>query len=104
MAKLVAIGDNLMQGFRSLAIHKTNLSSPALIAESLGISVPDLRVPKFFGEAASWIIMKGCGRLPARRRYFDYDAHFYTQDKKFDPGALMSKTLEKWFHISWLSK
>ena len=50
MAKLVAIGDSLTQGFQSLAINKTILSYPAMIAESLGVGVPDFRVPDFLGK------------------------------------------------------
>ena len=50
MAKLVAVGDSLTQGFQSLAINKTMLSYPAMIAESLGESVPDFRVPDFLGK------------------------------------------------------
>ena len=47
MVKLVTIGDSLTQGFQSLAINKTDLSYPAMIAESLGVPVPDFRVPDF---------------------------------------------------------
>jgi hypothetical protein len=50
MAKIVAIGDSLTQGFQSLAIQKTNLSYPAIIAECLGIFIPDFRVPDFMGK------------------------------------------------------
>lgn len=50
MAKLVSIGDSLTQGFQSLAIQKTNLSYPAMIAESLGMPIPDFRVPDFMGK------------------------------------------------------
>ena len=48
MPKLVAIGDSLTQGVMSGAISKTKLSYPALIAESMGLNVPnDFRVPYF---------------------------------------------------------
>jgi lysophospholipase L1-like esterase len=50
MAKLVAIGDSLTQGFQSLAINKTILSYPAMIAECLGVRVPDFQVPDFLGK------------------------------------------------------
>ncbi|MGD9162812.1 MAG: SGNH/GDSL hydrolase family protein [Desulfobacteraceae bacterium] len=49
MARLVAIGDSLTQGFQSLAISKTHLSYPAMIAECMGISVSEFRVPNFLG-------------------------------------------------------
>ena len=51
MPKLVAIGDSLTQGVQSGAIFKTELSYPALIAESMGLNVPnDFRVPRFPGS------------------------------------------------------
>jgi hypothetical protein len=51
MAKLVAIGDSLTQGFQSGAILKTEWSYPAMIARALGLSVPtDFRIPSFFGS------------------------------------------------------
>ena len=50
MAKLVAIGDSLTQGFQSLAIQKTNLSYPAMIAECLEKPIPEFRVPDFMGK------------------------------------------------------
>lgn len=50
MAKLVAVGDSLTQGFQSFAISKTALSYPAMIAECLGIEVPDFLVPDFLGK------------------------------------------------------
>ena len=37
MAKLVAIGDSITQGFRSLAISDVDLSVPAMLASSLGL-------------------------------------------------------------------
>lgn len=60
MAKLVAIGDSLTQGFQSLAINKTLLSYPAMIAECLGVRVPDFRLPDFLGKGgfplnAEWL-------------------------------------------------
>ena len=51
MPKLVAIGDSLTQGVQSGAIFKTELSYPALIAEAMGLNVPnDFRVPRFPGS------------------------------------------------------
>lgn len=64
MAKLVAIGDSLTQGFQSGAIYKTDWSFPAIIARSMGLEVPtDFRIPRFAGsglpvnleEALRWI-------------------------------------------------
>jgi GDSL-like Lipase/Acylhydrolase len=51
MAKLVAIGDSLTQGFQSGAILKTEWSYPSMVARALGLSVPtDFRIPSFFGS------------------------------------------------------
>ena len=47
MAKLVAIGDSLTQGFHSGAILRTDWSYPAMIARAMGLSVPgEFRVPR----------------------------------------------------------
>ena len=50
MARLVALGDSLTQGFRSLAITDTTLSAPSLIAEAMGLSPHDFRSPDFRGQ------------------------------------------------------
>ena len=51
MAKLVTIGDSVTQGFQSGAIYKTVWSYPAIIARTLGLSIPrDFRVPRFPGS------------------------------------------------------
>lgn len=51
MARLVALGDSLTQGFQSGAILQTAWSYPALIARSLGLHIPDdFRVPHFPGS------------------------------------------------------
>jgi hypothetical protein len=68
MAKLVAIGDSLTQGAQSFAVHRTDLSYPALIAECLGLDDDQFRKPDF----------RGAGGLPfnleelARRLEDDY--------------------------------
>ena len=49
MAKLVAIGDSLTQGFQSLAITNTRSSYPALIAERLHLAPHEFRLPNFTG-------------------------------------------------------
>jgi hypothetical protein len=68
MAKLVAIGDSLTQGFQSLAINKTLLSFPAMIAECLGVHVPDFRVPNFSGKGGLPLNIEWLARgLEARR-------------------------------------
>ena len=51
MPKLVAIGDSLSQGVQNGAIFRPYLSYPALIADSLGLDVPnEFRVPRFPGS------------------------------------------------------
>lgn len=51
MPKLVAIGDSLTQGVQNGAIFRQYLSYPALIADSLGLDVPnDFRAPRFPGS------------------------------------------------------
>ena len=51
MAKLVAIGDSLTQGFHSLAITNTDQSHPALIARAMGMELQsDFQLPDFRGK------------------------------------------------------
>ena len=50
MAKLVAIGDSLTQGFHSLAITNTEQSFPALLARSLGATPETFLTPDFRGR------------------------------------------------------
>lgn len=54
MARLVAIGDSITQGFQSLAITYTELSYPAFIAATMGLGVDEFRVPN----------LRGAGGLP----------------------------------------
>jgi hypothetical protein len=51
MAKLVALGDSLTQGFQSGAIFNTEWSFPALIARAMLLPLPDgFRFPRFPGS------------------------------------------------------
>lgn len=51
MTKLVAIGDSLTQGFQSGAIYRTDWSFPAIIARSMGLTIPnDFSIPRFPGS------------------------------------------------------
>ena len=51
MAKLVAIGDSLTQGFQNGAIYRTDWSFPAIIASSMGLTIPqDFPIPRFPGS------------------------------------------------------
>jgi hypothetical protein len=108
MAKLVAIGDSLTQGFQSLAISRTDLSFPAMIAERMGLL--DGVHPTTCGYAliAQEFISVMRGFNPTVR---DID---YAEVRRWDtlvsspPLTLydvfgMLQTLEKRFHMSrWL--
>jgi len=50
MAKLVAIGDSLTQGFHSLAITNTHQSYPAVIGHAMGLDVTTFQRPDFRGK------------------------------------------------------
>jgi hypothetical protein len=50
MAKLVAIGDSLTQGFQNLAITHVDLSFPAMIARCMELDVQAFRTPDFTGS------------------------------------------------------
>jgi GDSL-like Lipase/Acylhydrolase len=51
MARLVAIGDSLTQGFHSFAITNTDQSYPAVIARAMGLDIQrDFRLPDFRGR------------------------------------------------------
>ena len=45
--RLVALGDSLTHGFQSFAIYNTDRSYPKLIAECLGLSDDEFRVPSY---------------------------------------------------------
>lgn len=69
--KLAAIGDSLTQGFQSGAIWNTAWSFPAIVARSLGLSVPiDFRVPSFGNRGLPLnlerLLYEAEERLPAR--------------------------------------
>ncbi|MDP9317320.1 MAG: lipase [Chloroflexota bacterium] len=50
MAKVVAIGDSLTQGFQSGAIFQTEWSYAAMIARSMNLQIPiEFRIPRFPG-------------------------------------------------------
>jgi len=45
--RLVTIGDSLTQGFMSAAIHRTDISWPALVAYELGLTANQFRFPTY---------------------------------------------------------
>jgi hypothetical protein len=47
--RLVTVGDSITQGFQSLAISKTNLSWPAIVARELGLTDSEFRFPTYEG-------------------------------------------------------
>ena len=71
MAKLVALGDSMVQGAKNLAVANTDLSFPALVARCLG--APEFETPD----------LSGSGGLPfnlewlARRLEAEYGPHIH---------------------------
>ena len=45
--RLVTIGDSLTQGFMSAAVHRTDLSWPAIVAYELGLSAEEFPFPTY---------------------------------------------------------
>ena len=45
--RLVTIGDSLTHGFMSAAVHRTDLSWPAIVAYELGLSADEFRFPTY---------------------------------------------------------
>ena len=77
MPKLVAIGDSLTQGVQSGAAFETLLSYPALIAEAMGLDVPnDFRVPTFAGEGLplniEWLLHSMGRKLGKSINWFEW--------------------------------
>ena len=60
--RLVTVGDSLTQGFQSLAISKTDLSWPALLAEAVGLSGNDFRYPTYEGHGGLPFNLEVCVR------------------------------------------
>lgn len=95
MAKLVAIGDSLTQGSKSLATSETGLSFPAMVADCLGLGPGDFTTPNF----------KGMGGLPfnlewmARQLEESYGGHinaFEWVAATFKIGALLDDVEDYW--------
>lgn len=60
--RLVTVGDSLTQGFQSLAISKTDLSWPALVAGALGLSGTEFRYPTYEGHGGLPFNLEVCVR------------------------------------------
>jgi len=60
--RLVTVGDSLTQGFQSLAIFKTDLSWPALVAGALGLSASEFRYPTYEGHGGLPFNLEVCIR------------------------------------------
>ena len=83
MAKLVAIGDSITQGFQSLAISRTEQSYPAIVADCLGLDRNEFQIPDF----------RGAGGLPFNIEYFASELehmHEYSTDYFEWIGTLFS--------------
>ena len=74
MARLVAIGDSLTQGFHSLAITNTDQSYPAMIAEAMGIRPPEFRLPDFRGKGGLPCSLEWLARRLEEKYGADLDA------------------------------
>lgn len=83
MAKLVAIGDSLTQGFHSLAITNTDQSYPALIAKAMGLGVENFRMPDFRGRGGlplniEWLARRLEEKYGANLSAFDWIRALHT--------------------------
>jgi lysophospholipase L1-like esterase len=77
MAKLVAIGDSMTQGFTSLAITHTDQSYPVLIAEAMGLGPDAFRRPDFRGKGGlpcsiEWLARRLEDRFGANIGFFEW--------------------------------
>ncbi|HXW34319.1 MAG TPA: hypothetical protein VEJ87_07045, partial [Acidimicrobiales bacterium] len=85
--RLVTLGDSLTQGFQSLAILKTHLSWPALVADALGLSGSDFRVPTYDGFGGLPLNLEVCARGIQR------------QVRRFGPAGRIVAVLWLWAHL-----
>lgn len=81
MAKLVAIGDSITQGFQSGAIYRTEWSYPTLIARTMGLGIPrDFPIPTFAGsglplnieQALHWMKIELGSQIDTREWIFEF--------------------------------
>jgi hypothetical protein len=83
MARLVAIGDSMTQGFQSLAITHTELAYPALIAQRMGIAAGGFRAPNFHGAGGlpcslEWLARRIEDRYGADLNAFEWIGALHT--------------------------
>ena len=95
MAKLVAIGDSITQGFQSLAISSTDLSPPALIAERMGLDDLSFRTPDFSGAGGlpfnlEWMARKLQASYGPDIRRFEWIT------AAFEIGSLIDQVEDYW--------
>jgi hypothetical protein len=62
VAKLVAVGDSLTQGFASGAISRTDRSYPKMIADCMGLSANQFLLPDFTGAGGLPLNIEGIAR------------------------------------------
>src|SRR3984957_5233189 len=85
--RLVTLGDSLTHGFQSLAISKTHLSWPVLIARALGLSDSDFRVPTYDGYGGLPLTLGGVVRGLQRKL------------RHLGPASRLSAVLWLWLHL-----
>lgn len=88
MARLVAIGDSLTQGFQSLAITHTELAFPALIAECMGMPASAFRAPNFQGAGGLPCSLEWLARRLEQHYGADLDAFEWAGSLLTIPGLL----------------
>ncbi len=78
---LVTIGDSISHGFQSLAIFRTDLSWPAVVARQLGLDATKFRFPTYEGHGGLPFNLERCAR--------GLQAKFGHLDLAKDPLAVM---------------
>lgn len=95
MAKLVAIGDSLTQGFASGAISQTEKSYPKIIADCMGLSRDEFRQPNFRGAGGLPINIELLAR-DLEQKYGTTIDTFEWVSAVFDINAFLDKVEDYW--------
>lgn len=95
MAKLVAIGDSLVQGAQSLAVSDVRFSFPAMVAKCMGLSNEEFVVPNFTGAGGLPFNLEWLARNLERE--YGGDINFFEWfAAAFSIGAMLDKTEDYW--------
>ncbi|MFA4844938.1 MAG: hypothetical protein WC654_00040 [Patescibacteria group bacterium] len=95
MARLVAIGDSLTQGFTSLAVSQVEFSYPAMIARCMGIGAAEFRVPDFRGSGGLPLNLEWLARELQRRHGPNLNA-FEWITSLFDIHSILDDVEDYW--------